>query len=430
MDIAVLLVTMFFCFLIGVPIAYSLGLAAIAAALWIGIPLEAVMLQISNGVSKVAMLTIPFFVLAGAIMAEGGMARRMVAFADVLVGFTRVRGGLSVVNVVATTFLSGISGSSVADVSAIGSVMIPQMERSGFPRVYATNVTITGSVQALLVPPSHNAIIYSLATGGSISIISLFMAGVLPGLLLGFSIVMLCLVIAYRDGHPRGTAMPLKDAIKVSIEAAWGLITLVIIIGGILGGIFTAIEAGAVACIWAFFVTMFIYRDYKWRDLPKLVHRTLRTVAMVLSLIACAAAVGYVMALTQMPAKITAFFLTISDNKYVILFLVNILLLVLGCLCDMAPSILIVTPILLPVMVNFGVDPVHFGMIMMLNLGIGLCHPPVGAILFVGCAVGKVTIEQVMRTIWPFYGVMFIVLMMVTYIPFLSLWLPSVVGTH
>jgi tripartite ATP-independent transporter DctM subunit len=418
---------MFFCFLIGVPIAYSLGLAAIAASLWIGIPLEAVMLQISNGVSKVAMLTIPFFVLAGAIMAEGGMARRMVAFADVLVGFTRVRGGLSVVNVLATTLLSGISGSSVADVSAIGSVMIPQMEKSGYPRVYATNVTITGSVQALLVPPSHNAIIYSLATGGSISIISLFIAGVLPGLLLGFSIIVLCLVIAYRDGHPRGTSMPMRDAVKISIEAGWGLITLVIILGGILGGIFTAIEAGAVACMWAFFVTMFIYRDYKWRDLPRLVHRTLRTVAMVMTLIACASSVGYVMALTQMPAKITAFFLTISDNKYVILFLINMLLLVLGCLVDMAPSILICTPILLPVMINFGVDPVHFGMIMMLNLGIGLCHPPVGAILFVGCAVGKVTIEQVMRTIWPFYGVMFVVLMLVTYVPWLSLWLPSVV---
>jgi tripartite ATP-independent transporter DctM subunit len=430
MDIAVLLVTMFFCFLIGVPIAYSLGLAAIAASLWIGIPLEAVMLQISNGVSKVAMLTIPFFVLAGAIMAEGGMARRMVAFADVLVGFTRVRGGLSVVNVLATTFLSGISGSSVADVSAIGSVMIPQMEKSGYPRVYATNVTITASVQALLVPPSHNAIIYSLATGGSISIISLFIAGVVPGLLLGFSIMVLCLVIAYRDRHPRGTSMPLRDAVKISIEAGWGLITLVIILGGILGGIFTAIEAGAVACAWAFFVTMFIYRDYKWRDLPRLVHRTLRTVAMVMTLIACASSVGYVMALTQMPAKITAFFLIISDNKYVILFLVNLLLLVLGCLVDMAPSILICTPILLPVMINFGVDPVHFGMIMMLNLGIGLCHPPVGAILFVGCAVGKVTIEQVMRTIWPFYAVMFVVLMLVTYVPAISLWLPHYMGLH
>ena len=427
MDIAILLFTMFFCFFIGVPIAYSLALAAIAGCLWIGIPLEAVMLKISDGVSKVAMLTIPFFVLAGAIMAEGGMARRMVAFADVLVGFIRVRGGLSVVNVLATTFLSGISGSAVADTSAIGSVMIPQMERAGFPRVFATNVTITASVQALLVPPSHNAVIYSLATGGTISIISLFMAGVVPGLLLGFAIMMLCLVIAYRDGHPKGTSVPAREAVKITIDAAWGLITLLIILGGILGGIFTAIEAGAVACVWAFFVTMFIYRDYKWRDLPALVHRTVRTVAIVMTLIACASSVGYVMALTQMPAKITAFFLTISSNKYVILFLINILLLVLGTLVDMAPSILISTPILLPVMINFGVDPVHFGMIMMLNLGIGLCHPPVGAILFVGCAVGKVSIEEVMRKIWPFYAVMFTVLMLVTYLPALSLWLPELV---
>jgi len=427
MDVFVLLATMFVCFIIGVPIAYSLALAALAGAIFIGIPLEAVMLKISDGVSKVAMLTIPFFVLAGAIMAEGGMARRLVAFADVLVGFTRVRGGLSVVNVVATTFLSGISGSAVADTSAIGSVMIPQMEKSGFPRVFATNVTVTASVQALLVPPSHNAVIYSLATGGTISIISLFMAGVVPGLLLGASIILLCLVIAYRDKHPRGTSVPLRDAIKITIEALWGLITLAIILGGILLGVFTAIEAGAVACVWAFFVTMFIYRDYRWKDLPALIHRTLSTVAMVMTLIACASAVGYIMALTQMPAKITAFFLSISSDKHVILFLINILLLVLGCLVDMAPSILIATPILLPVMMNFGVDPVHFGMIMMLNLGIGLCHPPVGAILFVGCAVGKVTIEEVMRRIWPFYGVMFAVLMLVTYIPELSLWLPRLV---
>jgi len=427
MDIAVLLFTMFFCFAIGVPIAYALALAAIAGAWWIGIPLEAVMLKISDGVSKVSMLTIPFFVLAGAIMAEGGMARRMVAFADVLVGFTRVRGGLSVVNVLATTFLSGISGSAVADTSAVGSVMIPQMVKSGYPRVFATNVTITASVQALLVPPSHNAVIFSLATGGSISIITLFMAGVVPGLLLGFALIVLCLVIAYRDGHPRGTSMPAREAVKVTIEAVWGLITLVIILGGILGGVFTAIEAGAVACVWAFFVTMFIYRDYRWRDLPALVHRTLRTVAMVMTLIACASSVGYVMALTQMPGKITAFFLTITSDKHVFLFLINILLLIMGCLVDMAPSILIATPILMPVMMSFGVDPVHFGMIMMLNLGIGLCHPPVGAIIFVGCAVGKVSIEEVMKRIWPFYGVMFLVLMAVTYIPDLSLWLPKTI---
>src|SRR5712691_7610861 len=276
MDIAVLLVTMFFCFAIGVPIAYSLALAAIAGALWIGIPLEAVMLKISDGVSKVAMLTIPFFVLAGAIMAEGGMARRLVAFADVLVGFTRVRGGLSVVNVLATKFISGISGSSVADTSAIGSVMIPQMEKVGYPRVFATNVTITASVQALLVPPSHNAVIYSLATGGSISITSLFMAGIVPGLLLGLALILLCLYIGYRDGHPTGQSVPLRDAVRITIDATWGLITIVIIIGGILAGVFTAIEAGAVACLWAFFVTMFVYRDLGWKELPGLVHRTLK----------------------------------------------------------------------------------------------------------------------------------------------------------
>jgi len=424
MDILVVLGTLFVGIALGVPIAYALGMAALAGAFWIDIPLEAVMLNISSGVSKFAMLTIPFFVLAGAIMAEGGMARRLVALANVIVGVARVRGGLSAVNVIATTFLSGISGSAVADTSAIGSVMIPQMEKVGFPRVFATNVTITASVQALLVPPSHNAVIYSLATGGTISVIALFMAGVLPGLLLGFSLIVLCLVLAYRNRHPRGELVPLSDAIKIVGEALWGMVTLGIILGGILGGVFTAIEAGAVACVWAFFVTMFIYRDYRWRDLPALVHRTLRTVAMVMTLIAMAASVGYVMALMQVPAKMTQIFLTVSDDKNVILFMVNVLLLVLGCLLDMAPSILICTPILLPVMVNFGVDPVHFGMIMLLNLGIGLCHPPVGAILFVGCAIGKVRMEEVMKEIWPFYGVMFLVLMLVTYLPSLSLWLP------
>src|SRR6266478_4779139 len=224
MEILIVVGSLFVCFALGVPIAYSLGLAALAGAYWIGIPLEAVMLQVSSGVSKFAMLTIPFFVLAGAIMSEGGMAKRLVAFANVLVGVVRVRGGLSAVNIIATTFLSGISGSSVADTSAIGSVMIPQMEKVGYPRVFATNVTISASVQALLVPPSHNAVIYSLATGGSISIISLFMAGILPGLLLGFALILLVIYIGYRDGHPTGQSVPLRLAIRISIDALWGLI--------------------------------------------------------------------------------------------------------------------------------------------------------------------------------------------------------------
>jgi tripartite ATP-independent transporter DctM subunit len=427
MDIAVLLVSMCVFFAIGMPIAYSLGLSALVGAWWIGIPPEAVMLKISDGVSKVAMLTIPFFVLAGAIMAEGGMARRLVALANVLVGLVRIRGGLSQVNILATTILSGISGSSVADTSAIGSVMIPQMAKMGYPKAFATNVTISASVQAILVPPSHNAVIYSLATGGTISITSLFMAGIVPGLLLGVSLMLLCVFMAYRDSHPKGEMVPFRKAVAIALEAGWGLVTIAIILGGILTGVFTAIEAGAVACLWAFFVTMFIYRDYGWRDLPALIHRTVKTVAMVLTLVAMASCFGYVTALMQMPAKMMDFFLAVSSDKNVILLMINIMLLVLGTAMDLAPLLLICTPILLPVVVKFGIDPVHFGIIMLLNLGIGLLTPPVGTTLFVGCAIAKLSVDEVMRGIWPFYAVMFAVLMLVTYLPALSLWLPQLV---
>ena len=339
MDILILVGTLFLCFALGMPIAYSLGVGALAGAFWIGIPLEAVMLQISDGVSKVAMLTIPFFVLAGAIMAEGGMARRLVAFANVLVGLVRVRGGLSAVNVLATTFLSGISGSSVADTSAIGSVMIPQMEKSGYPRVFATNVTISASVQAICWcrRATTRSSIRSRPAARSRSSACSWPASCRA--CCSASRSSCCAwssptATAIRSGE----TVPLREAVKITIDAAWGLITIVIILGGILGGIFTAIEAGAVACVWAFFVTMFIYRDYRWRDLPELIHRTLKTVAMVMTLIAMASSFGYVMALMQLPATITAFFLTLSSDKNVILMLINMMLLVLGCLMDMAPS--------------------------------------------------------------------------------------------
>jgi tripartite ATP-independent transporter DctM subunit len=369
------------------------------------------------------LLAIPFFVLAGAIMAEGGMARRLIALASIFVGF--IRGGLALVNIVASSLFGCISGSSVADTSSIGSVMIPQMERAGYPRVFATNVTICGSVQAILIPPSHNAVIYSLAVGGTVSIGHLLIAGFFPGLLLGLSLAILVVITAYRENYPKGEVIPFRQAVKITIEAFWGLMTMLIITGGIIGGIFTATEAAAVACAWAFFVTMFIYRDYKWRDLHLLVHRTMKTVGMVMILIAFASGFGYLMALMQLPTKVTQFFLTISDNKYVILFLINMLLLFLGTLMDMAPLLLICTPILLPVVQNFGVDPVHFGIVMLVNLGIGLVTPPVGSVLFVGCAVAKLSLEQVTRKIWPFYIAMFIVLMLVTYIPAISLWLPN-----
>ncbi|MBI3709469.1 MAG: TRAP transporter large permease [Proteobacteria bacterium] len=423
MDALILLASLFVFIGIGVPVAYAMGVAALVSALWIDIPLEAVMLKISDGVSKFSLLAIPFFVLAGAIMAEGGIARRLVGFANVLVGF--IRGGLSLVNILASSMFGCISGSSVADTSSIGTVMIPQMVRAGYPRLFAVNVTITGSVQAILIPPSHNAVIYSLAAGGTISIAALFLGGVLPGLLLGLSLIILCLVIAHREGYPKGRRVPLGEALKVAADALWGLGTMVIILGGILSGVFTATESAAVACVYAFLVTMVVYRDYKWRELPYLIHRTVKTVGMVMILIAFASGFGYIMALMRLPAHVTEFFLTLSSNKYIILLLINMMLLVLGCLMDMAPLILICTPILLPVVTKLGVDPVHFGIIMLVNLGIGLVTPPVGATLFVGCAVGKVTMEEVTRTIWPFYIAMFVVLMLVTYIPAISLWVPG-----
>ncbi|MDH4390763.1 MAG: TRAP transporter large permease [Aquabacterium sp.] len=426
MDALILLGSFFVLMIIGMPVAYALGLAALIGALWIDLPLDAVMIQLASGVNKFSLLAIPFFVLAGAIMAEGGMARRLVAFAGVLVGF--IRGGLSLVNILASTFFGAISGSSVADTASIGSVLIPEMVKKGYPKPFATAVTCSGSVQAILIPPSHNAVIYSLAAGGSVSIAALFMAGVVPGLLLGLTLAALCLVIAKRKNYPKGEVIPLKAALKICVEALWGLMTMVIILGGILSGVFTANESASIAVLWAFGVTMFVYRDYKWRDLPKLVHRTVKTVTVVMILIGFAACFGYLMTLMQIPAQVTAFFTSLSSNKYVILGMINIMLLVLGCLMDMSPLILILTPILLPVVTLLGVDPVHFGMIMMVNLGIGLITPPVGTVLFVGAAVSKLKIGEVTKAMSPFFVALFVVLMMVTYLPALSLWLPRTMG--
>ncbi|MCT9845909.1 MULTISPECIES: TRAP transporter large permease [Leclercia] len=426
MDAFVLLFTLAILLALGMPVAFAVGLSAVAGALWIDLPLEALMIQITSGVNKFTLLAIPFFILAGAIMAEGGIARRLVNFAYIFVGF--IRGGLSLVNIVASTFFGAISGSSVADTASIGSVMIPEMEKKGYPREYAAAVTASGSVQAILIPPSHNSVIYSLAAGGTVSIATLFIAGVLPGLLLGVCLMVLCLGFAHKRGYPKGERIPFKQALKIFFDALWGLMTVVIILGGILSGIFTATESAAVACLWAFFVTMFIYRDYKWNELPKLMCRTVKTVTIVMILIGFAAAFGAVMTYMQLPMRITEFFTSLSDNKYVILMYINIMLLLIGTLMDMAPIILILTPVLLPVTNALGIDPVHFGMIMMVNLGMGLITPPVGSVLFVASAVSKQKIETVVRAMLPFYGMLLVVLGLVTYIPAISLWLPRMLG--
>jgi tripartite ATP-independent transporter DctM subunit len=412
-----------FCAL-GMPVAYALGLAAICAALWIDLPLEAVMLKVSDGTDDFALLAIPFFILAGAIMGEGGMAERLVNLAKIFVGW--LRGGLALVNILASTLFGCISGSSVADTASIGSVMIPQMIRNGYPRLFAVNVTVAGSLQPLLIPPSHNAVIYSLAAGGFISIGDLFLAGAIPGLLLGLSLIVLCMIIARRNNFPKGELVSPRQAAKIAVQAFWGLLTVFIILGGILGGVFTPTESAAVACIYAFVITMFVYRDYKWSELHLLVGRVVRTVGMVMIMIGFSVAFGYLMAIMRVPLLAADFFLSVASDKYTLLLIINVLLLVLGTFMDLAPMLLICTPIFLPIVMKFGVDPVHFGIIMILNLGIGLLTPPVGPTLVVGCAIGKVTMEAVSKSILVFYIPMLIVLLLVTYVPALSLWLPGV----
>jgi tripartite ATP-independent transporter DctM subunit len=426
MDAFVLLGSFMGLMILGMPVAYALGLASLIGAVWIDLPLDAVMIQLASGVNKFSLLAIPFFVLAGAIMAEGGMSRRLVAFAGVLVGF--VRGGLSLVNILASTFFGGISGSAVADTASIGSVLIPEMERKGYPRDFSTALTVSGSIQAILIPPSHNMVIYSMAAGGSVSVAALFLAGVVPGLLLGLVLAIYCLLIAKKRNFPTGERIPMKQALKICGEAMWGLMTMVIILGGILSGVFTANESASIAVVWSFFVTMFIYRDYQWKDLPKLVHRVVKTVTVVMILIGFAACFGYIMTLMQIPLKITQAFTAISDNRYMILLYINIMLLALGTLMDMAPLILILTPILLPVVKTLGVDPVHFGIIIMVNLGIGLITPPVGSVLFVGSAVSKLSIETVVKAMYPFFAILLGMLLVVTYVPAVSMWLPRLMG--
>jgi tripartite ATP-independent transporter DctM subunit len=409
--------------LMGMPVAYALGLASIIAAFTIDIPQEAVMLKVSAGMSGFSLLAIPFFVLTGAIMAVGGMAERLIRLAEVFVGF--IRGGMALVNIVASLMFGCISGSSVADTAAVGGVMIPQMIRSGYPRVFAVNVTISGSLQPLLVPPSHNMVLYSIATGGLVSVADMFLAGFVPAVMIGLSLIILVLYIAHRDHFPKHERIPLKNAGRLAIEALWGMVTIGIILGGILSGIFTPTESGAVAAVYAFFVTMFVYRDVSWKEMPKLVARVVRTLGIVMIMIGFSIAFGYLMAIMQVPAIATKFFVSISPDKYMFLLWINILLLVLGTFMDLAPMLLICTPIMLPIIKVFGIDPVHFGVVMILNLGIGLLTPPVGPTMVIGCAIGGISMEQMTRGILIFYIPMVIVLLLVTYFPALTLTLPN-----
>ena len=418
-----------------VPISFTLALSAVGTALYMHLPLPVIAQQMKTGIQSMSLLTIPLFIVAGEIMSEGGISQRLVNLANALVG--RLRGGLAMVDVVACMFLGGITGSCVADVSAIGSIMIPMMKKKGYDTDYAVGITISSAVQGVLVPPSHNMILYSIAAGtiaGGASVGALFLAGIVPGIFLGFSLMVLSYVIALIRKYPKGDPFSFRGVLIALRGSILGLMTAVIIMVGILSGVFTAAESSAVAVVYAFIITFFVYREVKLSHMKRVLFKSTKTLAMVMTLIACASAFGYILATLQVPQRVTNVLLSISHNKIIVLAMINVLLLVLGCIMDMAPLILITTPILLPALAGypgwagFGITPVHFGVILMLNLGIGLLSPPIGAALNVGCALGEIKIEKVIKGMLPFYATMYFVLLIITYFPDIATSLPKLFG--
>lgn len=425
MTLLILFGVFFALLLAGVPVAFAIGAAAIAGFLADGFPLFTAFQQVQTGVSRESLLAIPFFIFAGELMLQGGIAARLVRLASAAVGW--VRGGLGTVNVAASMLFGGISGSAVADASALGSIMMPVMKEKGYDADYAVNVTVTASVAGVVIPPSHNMILYAVAAGG-LSVSDLFIAGVVPGVMMCLCLAVAAYIVAVRRGYGR-EQFPGWQALAISFAAAIpGLFTAVIIVGGVLSGIMTVTESGAFGAIYAFIVTLLVYRELTWDGFKKAVLAAVKTTALVMILVGCSAAFAYMLALYRVPETLAGTLTYLSDNPYVILLLLNVILLVLGMIMDMAPLILICTPIFLPVVRDLcGMDPIQFGVIMMMNLGLGLTTPPVGACLFVGCAIGQVKLEHALRTIWPFYLAIFVALMLTTYIPAISLWLPNAV---
>ena len=409
--------------LIGTPIAFCLGISSLATVAYLGLPPLVVFQRLNSGMSVFSMLAIPFFIYAGDLMVRGGIAGRIVAFAAALVG--HLRGGLGQVNILTSTLFGGISGSAVAEAAAVGGIMIPQMKARGYGADYAVNVTSMAALIALLLPPSHNMIIYSISAGGRISIADLFTAGIIPGLLLAAALMVTAYFVPRRRGYPTDRFQGFAVAAQLLAVAMPGLLLIGIIFGGVRLGIFTATESSCIAVIYALLVTVFVYRQLTWNDFIHATMGAVRTTAMVLLIIGCAAAFSWLMAFLRVPAELVGWMQSLSDNPIVILLLLNVLMLLLGTFMDMGPTIIITTPIFLPIAVAYGVDPVHFGVIMILNYGIGLNTPPVGGVQFVACAVGKISVWEAMRSIWPFYGAGVVVLLLVTYIPAISLWLPA-----
>jgi len=410
--------------LAGVPIVFTIGLASVCAlivSLDPGSAATVIAQRLATGLDSFALLAIPFFILSGNLMNRGGIAHRLIALAKVVVG--RLPGGLAYVNILANMLFGAISGSAVAAAAANGGFMGPLMKKEGYDKNFAAAVNISSATTGLLIPPSNVMVVYSLASGG-VSIAALFVAGYVPGLLLGLALMVVGGVIAKRNRYPVGEKIPLADAALILWSALPSLALIVIIMGGIIGGYFTPTEASAIAVAYTFLLSVVIYREIKWAELPKICTDAAATTAIVLMLIGASMAMSWVMSSANIPQQISATLLRLTDDKIVLLLVINLILLVVGTFMDMTPAVLIFTPIFLPVVATFGVDPVHFGLLMIFNLCIGLCTPPVGSILFVGCGVARTSIREVIRPLLPFFVAMLVVLLLVTFVPALSLWLP------
>lgn len=423
MELAILVVTLLVLLALGVPVAYSLLGAAMATFIALDIPLVVVFQRMAAGVSVFALMAIPFFIFAGDLMYRSGIAQRLVEVAEG--AFGRARGGLGLVNVGASAMFGAVSGSAIASASAMGSTLMPLMKEKGYDGDYAVNVTVTAAIVGLLIPPSHNMIIYSAASGIGVSIGDLFLAGVVPGILTALLLMVVAWRVAVLRGYAKGTFPGWRIFLRALFYAIPGLMAAIIIMGGILSGIFTATESSAIAVIYTIIIGAVVYRSLGWTKFAEAAMQSVKITAMVLLIIGSSTAFGYALAILEAPTKLASLITSTTDNPILVLLIVNVILLVLGTFMDMSPLIVITTPILLPVVMQVGVDPVHFGIIMMLNLGIGLVTPPVGSVLFVGSAVGNVPIEQAVKTIWPFYSALLLALMIITFVPQLSLALPA-----
>ncbi len=427
-SILVLILSFFILLALNVPIGFSIGLSTMFTMLFtipMGPAITTVAQRMATGIDSFALLAIPFFILSGQLMGRGGIARRLIDFAKVLVGM--FPGGLAYVNVLACMFFGAISGSAVAATSAIGGFMIPIMNKEGYDKNFNTAVTVTASTTGLLIPPSNVLIVYSLASGG-VSIAALFIAGYLPGILVGLGLILVAAFLGKRRGYPKGERVGLSEAAKIMLKAIPSLMLIVIVIGGIIAGIFTATEASAIAVLYSLLLAMVFYREVNAEELPDILLRTVETTAIVMLLIGTSSAMSWILSYENIPQDISQFLISLTESKILILLIINMVLLVVGTFMDMTPAILIFTPIFLPVVVALGVSPLHFGIMMVLNLSIGLTTPPVGSVLFVGCGIGKTTIGPLTKALLPFYAVMILALLLVTYFPSITEYLPAYFG--